>query len=124
MGKWICSDPDCAQYYRKDGDFTFSFIEVRECLDEYVVSHGVIDIRDYTLDGLWVFCGGYYESYEQMIADFGLREALHLMAECVFEELPFGEMEWNKAGFHNAGSAIKYIHEWINEHGSVEMRRL
>ena len=120
--KYICSDPDCAQYYRKVNDFVYVFIEAREWPDDgYVVSHSVVDVRDYSLDEIWNYCSGYYSSLDEMISHYGIREALHIMAECVFEQLDFCDMEFN-AKQENMGKAIKFIHQWIKEHGMEDFR--
>lgn len=120
--KYICSDPDCAQYYRKVNDFVYAFIEARKWPDgECVVSHSVVDVRDYSLDEIWSYCSGYYSSLDEMISDYGIREALHIMAECVFEQLDFSEMEFN-AKQHSIEEAIKFIHEWVNDHSMEDCR--
>lgn len=117
VDKWICTDPDMAQYCYKVDDFTWSYIEARPYgIDGKgrVVSHAVVDIRDYTLDELWAYCSSYYGSYEEMVSQYGFREALHIMAECVFEQLSFEEMEINVEQI-DMGKAIKFIHSWISE---------
>lgn len=54
----------------------------------------------------------YYASLEQMVADYGFRGALQIMAECIFEQLGFDDMEFN-AEQKSEGAAIKFIHEWM-----------
>lgn len=49
---------------------------------------------------------------EQMVADYGFRGALQIMAECIFEQLGFDDMEFN-AEQKSEGAAIKFIHEWM-----------
>lgn len=94
MDKYICSDSDCAQYYRRINDYTFVFIEIRELFtEEYIACSSTIDIRGYGLDELWDYCSCYYPSFEDMVAEYGLRETLHIIAECIFEQLDFSEME-------------------------------
>lgn len=51
-------------------------------------------------------------SLEQMVADYGFRGALQIMAECIFEQLGFDDMEFN-AEQKSEGAAIKFIHEWM-----------
>jgi len=114
MGSWICTDPDCAQYCRQNDDFSWSYIEARELFDgHWAVSYAIVDLRDYSLDELWSYCGQYYNSFEQIIEDYGFRKGLQIMSECVFEQLVFDEMEFN-AEQKNLGTAIKFIHKWMN----------
>jgi len=116
IGKWICTDPDAAQYCKRIDDFSWSYIEVRRLTfeEKWVVCHSVIDLRDYTIDELWQYCGSYYSSYEQIVADYGFKESLHIIAECVFEQLGFNDMEFNveKESFSNA---VKFICKWIKD---------
>lgn len=122
MGKYICSDPDCSQYYRKVNDFVYAFIEIRELpLNGYAVCHSVVDIRDYSLDEMWDYCSGYYTSYEWMVAAYGLRESLHIMAECVFEQLNFDEMEFN-AVQNSIEEADAFVRSWIEKHNNDDCR--
>ena len=58
------------------------------------------------------YCSSYYASLEQMVADYGFRGALQIMAECIFEQLGFDDMEFN-AEQKSEGAAIKFIHEWM-----------
>lgn len=57
-------------------------------------------------------CSSYYDSLEQMVADYGFCGALQIMAECIFEQLGFDDMEFN-AEQKSEGAAIKFIHEWM-----------
>lgn len=109
---YICTDPDCAQYVTKISDTKYSFIEYRELSETYVVCHAVIELSDYTLDEICTYCAPYYNSLEQMVADYGFRETLRIMAECIFEQLSFDDMEFNVEQ-KSEGAAIKYIHEWM-----------
>lgn len=47
-----------------------------------------------------------------MMHRYGFREALAIMAECIFESLSFDEMEFNSEQ-RSEGAAIKFIHEWM-----------
>lgn len=66
----------------------------------------------HTLDEICTYCSSYYASLEQMVADYGFRGALQIMAECIFEQLGFDDMEFN-AEQKSEGAAIKFIHEWM-----------
>lgn len=86
---YACTDPDCAQYMAKVTDTRYSYIEYREWFGNYIVCHAVVDLQDYTLDEICTYCSSYYASLEQMVADYGFRGALQIMAECIFEQLGF-----------------------------------
>ena len=80
---YTCTDPDCAQYMAKVTDTRYSYIEYREWFGNYIVCHAVVDLQDYTLDEICTYCSSYYDSLEQMVADYGFRGALQIMAECM-----------------------------------------
>lgn len=109
---YACTDPDCSQYKAKISNTRYSFIEYREWFGNYVVCHAVVDLQDYSLDEICGYCSAYYDSLEQMVADYGFRGALAIMAECIFESLSFDEMEFNSEQ-RSEGAAIKFIHEWM-----------
>lgn len=119
MNKWVCTDTDTLQYCKKVDDYSWSYIEARTALSQedvyreiVVVCHAVVDIRDYTLNDLWQYCSGYYNSFEQMVQQYGFREAIRIMTECVFEQLSFDDMEFNieQSDF---GEANNFIHKYI-----------
>ena len=109
-----CTDPDCAQYCAKIDDATYSYIEYREYFNEFVVCHAVIDLRDYDLDTIWHYCSGYYDSFEQMVESYGFRNVFQIIAECIFEQLGFEDMEFNSEQ-STEGKAIKFVHDWMNK---------
>lgn len=109
---WVCTDPDCSQYSKQINDYSWSYIEIREIDDQWVVCHSIIDLRDYSFDELWDICSGYYQSYEDMVEIYGFREALHVMAECIFEQLGFIDMEFN-ASYPNNQEADSFVQSWI-----------
>lgn len=112
--EYICTDPDCAQYVWKMSDGRYSCIEYRELPNSYVVCHAVVDLQDYSLDEICTYCSGYYSSLEQMVRTYGFRGALQVMAECIFEQLSFNEMEFNVEQ-ESEGAAIKFIHKWMRK---------
>jgi len=113
MSKWICTDSDSAQYHLQIDDLKWAYVEVREIHNGWAVCHAVVDLRDFTLDELWDYCSTYYNSYEQMVSCYGFREALQIMAECVFEQLSFDEMEFNIEK-KTLAEAEKFIRYWMN----------
>lgn len=110
--KYTCTDPDCAQYMAKISDTRYSYIEYRDWFGNYIVCHAVVDLQDYSLDEIFNYCYTYYNSLEQMVRDYGFRGALQVMAECIFEQLSFDDMEFNVEK-QTEGAAIKFIHEWM-----------
>jgi len=122
MSEWVCTDPDSLQHSKQINDHSWSYIETRDIpentghgVDYFpVVVHAVIDLQDYTLDEIWDVCSGYYQSFEEMVEQYGFREALHIMAECIFEQLPFDEMEFCVKK-DNIDEAEKFIKEWMKE---------
>ena len=108
---YTCTDPDCSQYRAKISNTRYSFIEYREWFGKYIVCHAVVNLQDYSLDEICGYCSAYYDSLEQMVADYGFRGALAIMAECIFESLSFDEMEFNSEQ-RSGGAANKFIHEW------------
>lgn len=109
---FTCTDPDCAQYMAELSTTRYSYIEYREWFGSYVVCHAVVDLQDYSLGEIVQYCSGYYDSLEQMVADYGFRGALRIMAECIFEQLNFYDMEFTSEQ-KSASAAIKYIHDWM-----------
>lgn len=113
--EWLCTDPDTSQYCRQINDFCFSYAEIRQGQkDQYIICHAVIDLRDYELDELWDYCSCYYDSYEEMIAQYGFREALQIMAECVFESSGFDDMEFNMLCYSRTDAYQRLI-EWMEK---------
>lgn len=109
---YICTDSDCTQYVAKISDARFSFIEYREPSNSYVVSHAIVDLQDYSLDEIFAYCSGYYNSLEEIVSIYGFRGALQIMAECIFEQFGFDDMEFNVEQ-ETEETAIEFIHKWI-----------
>ena len=101
MSDWICTDPDTHQYCKMIADYSWEFYELRHLLrdtpngiDETpVVCSGTINLYDYTLDEIWEVCSAYYDSFEDMVAIYGFRSALQIMAECIFEQTQTRELD-------------------------------
>lgn len=109
---YTCTDPDCAQYFAKISDTRYSYIEYRQWFGKYIVCHAVVDLIDYSVSDITQYCSTYYDSLEQIVADYGFCGALQIMAECIFEQLTFDDMEFNVEQ-NTEGAAIKWIHEWM-----------
>jgi len=117
VGKWICSDSDCSQHYKRVSDTVYSFIEVRTYQPEketYAVCQAVVDLHNYTVSELREICSSYYPSLEEIVASYGVDESLHIIAECVFEQLPLYEVEIINS-FDSYESASRCIAELLEE---------
>lgn len=101
MSDWICTDPDIHQYCKMTAGFSWEFYELRHLLrdtpngiDEIpVVCSGTINLYDYALDEILTICAPYYDSFEDMVATYGFRGALQIMAECIFEQTQTGKLD-------------------------------
>lgn len=119
MSAWFCTDPDTHQYCKPVNDHSWWFCELRHDFRETdqgvvtipVVCFSVIDLHDYSLNDIWEICSGYYESFEQMVETYGFREALRIMAECIFEQTSFYELSTFR--FDTDENAIQMIQERV-----------
>lgn len=114
--RYTCTDPDCAQYAAKFSDTRYGYIECRQWGDKYIVCHAVVDLRDYSMDEVNEYCASYYDSLEKTIYDYGLRDALRVMTECIFEQIPLSQMEFT-AERPTEEAAREFIHEWVQNDG-------
>lgn len=84
LKNWICTDPDYFQYCKKLSDSKYQFIEVRHH-KRYSAVVFTVELKDYTLDEIWEYCKSYYESFDDIVSDYGFMESFRIMAECIFE---------------------------------------
>lgn len=92
---WFLTDCDCAQYCRKLSPTKYEFtqivwLDITEDTDkEYVVTHDVEELANFSIDDLEGAIYGYYESLAAMVDAYGkdilLDGYLQLIAECAFE---------------------------------------
>lgn len=119
MPAWFCTDPDTHQYCKPVNDHSWEFCELRHELKETsrgvvsipIVCLSFVDLHDYPLDDIWEICSGYYESFEQMVETYGFREALCIMAECIFEQTSLSEVSAFR--FDTDESAVQMIQERV-----------
>lgn len=109
---YVCTDSDCAQYRAKISDTEYSLIEYRRYPDSYVVCQAWVDINDCSLDELETYVSPYYGSLDRMVADYGLRGSMPVIAECIFEQFGPSDMEFNLE-FETEQDARNYIECWI-----------
>lgn len=75
----------------------------------------VVDLHNYTVSELREIGSSYYPSLEEIVASYGVDESLHIIAECVFEQLPFYEVEIINSfdGYESASRCIaELLEEW------------
>lgn len=113
--EWVLTDPDCNQYGKQLSDFSWSYIESRLLGNgEYAVSQAVVDLQDYSLDEWEEYISGYYKSIEEVVSSYGFRKALQIIAESIFEQLDFDEVESNWT-FKLCEDAFDFIYGWIQK---------
>ena len=85
-GKWVCTDPDCFQFIRRDGN-KFEMVEVIDIdmlaqSDEhsYIVLRKEIDMNNYSDEEIMEYVSMYYSDDEIKELDD------YLVAECVLEQ--------------------------------------
>lgn len=98
LNGWICTDPANAKFTKKLNDFKFSFLEVRQenwlGEDWDVVCYAVVDLQkqNFSFGDLWTYLRDRYESFEQTVFRYGVCDALHVMAEYVFDATDLEDM--------------------------------
>ena len=116
MTVWKLTDDSSAQYLQQVDDFTFNCIDtVQMAWDTYMVCYLQIDIRDYSLDELENEIRPYCHTLDDIFRDYGVREAIQIIVECIFENTLFTNMEWTRE-FQNEDDAISFIETYVNEH--------
>ena len=119
MSAWFCTDPDTHQHCKPISDHSWWFCELRHDFKDTnrsvisipLVCRARIDLHDYSLDEIWDICSGYYDSFEQMVEQYGFRQSLQIMAECIFEQTSTCEMSAHR--FDTEEEAIKMIADLV-----------
>lgn len=120
MENWILTDDSSAQYLQKVDDFTFNCIDtVLMPWDAYMVCYTQIDIRDYSLDELENELCPYCHTLDEICRDYGVRDAIQIIVECIFENTLFIDMEWTKE-FSAEEEAIAFIEAYVKEESENE----
>lgn len=109
---YVCTDSDCAQHQGKLSDMEYSMIEYREYPGSYVVCQGFIDLTDFDFDEMEAMVAPYYGSLDTIAHEYGFWGAFPIIAECVFEQMGFSEMEFNRE-VKTEQEARDYIKQWI-----------
>lgn len=119
MSDWICTNPDVYQYCKPVSDHIWWFCELRhdfKYTDRGVVSRPFVcrarvNLHDYSLNGIWNICSEHYQSFEQMVEQYGFREAHRVMAGCIFEHKSIDEMSVFR--FDTEEEAIEMIKDLV-----------
>ena len=83
---WRCTDPDCAQYMQRDGDW-FEMIQVVSPNDDntFFVLKAVKWLSDYTEEEQADMIGAYGYTLDGLYRDFGKEKTEDLVMECILE---------------------------------------
>lgn len=84
---WRCTDPDCAQYMKRAGDW-FEMIQVVKPNDSdtfFIFREGA-RLSDYTEEEQADVIAAYDYTLEGLYRDFGKEEAEALIMECILEQ--------------------------------------
>lgn len=114
--QYVCTDSDGAQHAAKISDARYGYIEYRPYCDTYIVCHAVVDLQDYSLDEICEYCAAYYDSLEKIVGDYGFREALRIITECIFEQLTESQMEFTVER-PTEEAAEEFIRQWVQNGG-------
>lgn len=128
LNVWKLTDDDSQQHCQRLNDTAFSFIELVDAPDWaigygdepgcYIVFHDVIDLRDYTLPELQTICHAFYgpsdDPIREIINEYGTMNAMQIIAECVFESIPYENMEFC-AKRKTYEEAKQFMEDWMKE---------
>ena len=83
---WRCTDPDCAQYMQRDGDW-FEMIQVVSPNDDntFFVLKTVEWLSDYTEEEQADMIGAYGYTLDELYRDFGKEKTEDLVMEYILE---------------------------------------
>ena len=83
---WRCTDPDCAQYMQRDGDW-FEMIQIVSPNDDntFFVLKTVKWLSDYTEEEQADMTGAYGYTLDGLYRDFGKEKTEDLVMECILE---------------------------------------
>ena len=123
--KWVCTDNDSLQHYKKIGDRRYIFIE-KVWLDiaegdpgylnkEYTVKTAIVDLNDYTRKEYEIAIGGYYDSLEELetLCIESENDLDQIIAECIFEEMNDGSA--TTYGMMTEEKANAFIEKYISK---------
>ena len=116
---WRCTDPDCAQYMRRNGDL-FEMIQVVEPNDSdtfFALRDGAW-FSDYTEEEQADAVAAYDYTLDELYRDLGKEKAEALIMECILEEsIVYSECIIAQA---NSFEAVEQIVKMMVEKEGVE----
>ena len=123
--KWVCTDNDSLQHYKKIDERSYIFIE-KVWLDivegdqgypnkEYTVKTAFVDLNDYTRKEYEIAISGYYDSLEELETLYTESESDldQIIAECIFEEMNDGSATTH--GMMTEEEANTFIEKYISK---------
>lgn len=107
---YICSDQDSFQFFAKYNWMKYDYIEPRIMPNgKYYVFRKTIDLSNYTLDEIRKYLEPYDYNLESMVSIYGLEEAFHITAECIFESCSWSTNEFYEARYDTLEEAKEKI---------------
>ena len=123
--KWVCTDNDSLQYYKKIDDRRYIFIE-KAWLNiieddpgypnkEYTVKTAIVDLNDYTRKEYEIAISGYYDSLGELetLCIESENDLDQIIAECIFEEMNDGSA--TTYGVMTEEKANAFIEKYISK---------
>lgn len=107
MRQWMCTDPDCEQWCKRTGDYSWEYYEIRDDgeSESFYVYHDDIFFFDYAIEEVEDYCDPYYVSLDYIVDCYGFEEGIRIMTECIFEQSG-SRIKWLKS-FDEARQYIK-----------------
>lgn len=111
---WRCTDPDCAQYMQRDGDW-FEMIQVVEPdgSDAFFILRDVAWFSDYTKEEQADTITAYGYTLDELYREFGKEKAEDLIMECFLEQsiICNGRVVTKSTSFKEAERFVKELVE-------------
>lgn len=108
---WRCTDPDCAQYMQRDGDW-FEMIQVVKPNGSnafFTLGDGAW-LSDYTEEEQVDAIAAYGYTLDELYRDFGKEEAEDLIMECLLEQsIISGDVIAKSISFKKAEEMVKLV---------------
>ena len=106
---WRCTDPDCAQYMQRDGDW-FEMIQVVEGSAFFTLRDGAW-FSDYTEEEQADTIAAYGHTLDELYRDFGKETAEDLIMEYILEQsiICNGRVVAESSSFKEAEEMVKLM---------------
>lgn len=120
VGRFYCTDSYCYQYCKEISPTKYQFTQINPYSLNYSKEFGYcvvtseIDVSDMNIDDVKEAISGFYNSFAEMIEDYGegcsVGTYLELIAECAFENEC---CEFHCTNGMSLEACIKYQHDWM-----------